>query len=108
MGTLLAVALFVLSSAASAYAECAWVLWVVRSDQRPAPAEFDIAATYVKVTECVAKLDETERTFRAPTTAISRDASTVLHVMFWERDGSFGREMSWLCPLTPWTRAGRR
>jgi len=88
------VVLLLFASASTAFAGCAWVLWVLRPDQA---ADYDIAATYVKFKECVAKLDETERAFRAPTTTISRDASTVLHVMFREHDGAFESEIRWLC-----------
>ena|SRR5690349_9142882 len=86
-----------LTSAATASAECAWVLWVVHQDQKPVSRPFDIAATYPKLNECVAKLDETERGF-APGATILRDAPTVLHVLFRKQDGSHtGTGFSWLC-----------
>ena len=102
----LIVVLLLFASVGTAFAGCAWVLWVLRPDQA---ADYDIAATYVKLKECVAKLDETERIFRAPTTTISRDASTVLNVMFREHDGSFESGIRWLCaPDTVDPRGAKR
>ena len=58
---------------------------------------FEVAATYTNIGQCVTQLDETERSVRAPTTAVTRDARTSLSVLFREKTGHYGRGMAWLC-----------
>ena len=54
------VALFLLASAATAYAECAWVLWTKEAlFTKPESApEYALEAGYKRIEDCIAALDQ--------------------------------------------------
>jgi hypothetical protein len=78
-GIVVAVLLLVTSQA---WAECAWVLWITVTEQRALARPADIVATYANAAECIGAIDHNERVYRSPSTVITRDARTMLHVDF--------------------------
>jgi len=76
----------VLTSAATAYAECAWVLWKQPTTSWDGDGEWELWAAYSTVTACTQALDYREAEARkgTPFTDISKRAPTDLFLMLRE------------------------
>jgi hypothetical protein len=93
--------LSVLTFAASAHAECAWVLWQ-RIDTFDAPGALvssptEVGATYTTSAECITAIDGLERRRQSSQTVVMRDAQTMLTVMFRDKNQTIAKSLSFLC-----------
>jgi hypothetical protein len=90
-----------LALAASASADCAWVLWQ-RGDSFDARGALvssptAIFATYTTSAECIAAIGRLERQWQEQETVVARDAQTTLAVMFRDKSQRITKSMSLLC-----------
>jgi hypothetical protein len=82
----LLLALSLLTSATTAHAECAWVLWLTRAgfdtEGREVVEAPSVYASYAAIGDCARELDQTERMLRADrANAVTRVAPSSLDVI---------------------------
>ena len=89
-----------LMPAATAFAECAWVMWKQPTTLKGGDGQWDIWAAYPTVSACTQALDSREADARKgiPFTDVSKRAPTELLLMFRKHEsGIFTEGITWQC-----------